>query len=59
MIDLQKAYDSLDRRLLFRLMKRRFKIPAEIALVELIMKLHENSTIEIGFSSLNAEMGLR
>jgi hypothetical protein len=58
LIDLLKAYDSVDRRLLFRLMKRRCKTPAEIALVELIMKLHENSTIEIGSSSLNAEMGL-
>ena len=40
LIDLQKAYDSVDRRLLFRLMKRRCKTPAEVALVELIMKLH-------------------
>jgi hypothetical protein len=58
LIYLQKAYDSVGRRLLFRLMKRRCKTPAEIALVELIMKLHENSTIEIGSSSFNAEMGL-
>jgi hypothetical protein len=39
-------------------MKRRCKTPAELALVELILKLHENSTIEVGSSSLNAEMGL-
>ena len=58
LIDLQKAYDSVDRRLLFRLMKRRCKTPAELALVELIMKLHENYTIEFGSSSLNTEMGL-
>jgi hypothetical protein len=48
----------VDRRLLFRILKRTYKAPDEIALVELIMKLHENSTIEVGSSSLNAEMGL-
>ena len=47
----------MDRRILFRLMKKRCKIP-ETALVKLLMKLHENSTIEVGASSLNAEMGL-
>ena len=58
LIDLQKAYDSVDRRLLFRIVKRRCKNHSELILVELMEKLHKVSVIEVGSSIINAEMGL-
>jgi len=45
LIDLQKAYDSVDRVILWKLLKERCKSDKEKSLVELIMKLHNDSTI--------------
>ena len=45
LIDLQKAYDSVDREILWRLLKKRCRNEGERAIVELIMKLHRHSTI--------------
>ena len=45
LIDLQKAYDSVDRVILWKLLKERCKSHEEKSLVELIMKLHNDSTI--------------
>jgi len=58
LIDLQKAYDSVDRNLLFRIMRSRCKNNSDHQLVGLIEKLHLNFIIEVGTSSLVAEMGL-
>ena len=58
LIDLQKAYDSVDRNLLFRIMRSRCKNNSDHLLVGLIEKLHLNSIIEVGTSSLVAYMGL-
>ena len=48
----------MDRRLLFRILKRRCKNLSELVLVELMEKLHKVSVIEVGSSIINAEMGL-
>ena len=58
LVDLQKAYDSVDRLILWRLLKQRCKSQQEKVLVDLIMKLHSDSTIQVGSYSINAEMGL-
>ena len=58
LVDLQKAYDSVDRLILWRLLKQRCKSQQEKILVDLIMKLHNDSTIQVGSHSINAEMGL-
>jgi retron-type reverse transcriptase len=58
LIDLQKAYDSVDRLILWKLLKKRCQSQQERSLVELIMKLHNNSTIQVGTHSMEAEMGL-
>ena len=48
----------MDRRLLFRILKRRCKNHSELVPVELMEKLHKVSVIEVGSSIINAEMGL-
>ena len=55
---MQKAYDSVDREILFWILRRRSKNSNESSLISLIEKLHKDSVIEVGSSSLNAEMGL-
>jgi hypothetical protein len=54
LVDLQKAYDSVDRLILWRLLKQRCKSQQEKVLVDLIMKLHNDSTIQVGSHSINA-----
>ena len=48
----------MDRELLFKIMRVRCRNESEKEIVGLIEKLHRNSIIEVGTSSLNAEMGL-
>ena len=48
----------MDREILWRILKKRCKSQQERSLVELIMKLHNNSTIQVGGHSMSAEMGL-
>ena len=57
-MDLQKAYDSVDRQILWRLLKQRCKNQLEKSLIELIIKLHNESTIQVSMHDINAEMGL-
>lgn len=45
LIDLQKAYDSVDREILWKILKDRCKSDDEKALVELMTKLHRESII--------------
>ena len=58
LVDLQKAYDSVDRVILWKLLKQRCQSQQEKSLVELIIKLHNDSTIQVGNYNMNAEMGL-
>ena len=58
MIDLQKAYDSVDREILWKLLDKRCKDDSERTIVKLLMKLHSESTIQVGEQQINAEMGL-
>ena len=58
LVDLQKAYDSVDRELLFRILRGRAKNEMERHLLSLIEELHRTSLIEVGTSTLVAEMGL-
>ena len=57
-MDLQKAYDSVDRVVLWKLLRQRFKNQQERSLVVLIVKLHNESTIQVGTHNMIAEMGL-
>jgi hypothetical protein len=45
LIDLQKAYDSVDREILWQLLERRCKDDSERAIVTLLTKLHRESII--------------
>ena len=58
MIDLQKAYDSVDREILWKLLDKRCKDDSERTIVKLLMKLYSESTIQVGEHQINAEMGL-
>jgi hypothetical protein len=43
---------------LWNLLKKRSRNSSEHAIVELMMKLHRQSTIQVGEQQINAEMGL-
>jgi len=43
---------------LWNLLKKRSRSSSEHAIVELMMKLHRQSTIQVGEQQINAEMGL-
>ena len=58
MIDLQKAYDSVDREILWELLGKRCRDENEKAIAKLIMKLHKESTIQVAENEVKAEMGL-
>ena len=58
LVDLQKAYDSVDRTILWKILRERCKNTQEKSLIELITKLHNDSTIQVGVNTINAEMGL-
>ena len=45
--------------ILWKLLKKRCKNQQEKSLVELIIKLHNDSTIQVGTHTMLAEMGLR
>ena len=44
--------------MLWNLLKKRSRSCSEQAIVELMMKLHRQSTIQVGEQQINAEMGL-
>ena len=58
LVGLQKAYDSVDRKILFNILKKRAKSSKEGFLISLIEDLHRTSLIELGTSTVVAEMGL-
>jgi len=58
LIDLQKAYDSVDREILFEILRKRARSSKEESLISIIEELHRTSLIEVGTSTVVAEMGL-
>ncbi len=58
LIDLQKAYDSVDRELLWRILDSRCRDEDQKKIVRLMIKLHRESDIIIGDQHINAEIGL-
>ena len=58
LVDVQKAYDSVDREILFEILKKRARSNKEEFLISLIEELHRTSIIEVGTSTVVAEMGL-
>ncbi len=58
LVDLQKAYDSVDREILFEILKKRARCNKEELLIFLIEELHSTSLIEVGTSTVVVEMGL-
>ena len=44
--------------MLWNLLKKRSRSSSEHTIVELMMKLHRQSTIQVGEQQINAEMGL-
>ena len=58
LVDLQKAYDSVDWEILFNILKKRARSCKEGFLISLIEDLHRTSLIEVGTSTVVAEMGL-
>ena len=45
LIDLQKAYDSVDREILWELLEKRCRDESKKAIIKLMMKLHKESKI--------------
>ena len=58
LVDLQKAYDSVDREILFSILRKRARSSKEEFRISLIEDLHRTSLIEVGSSKVVAEMGL-
>ncbi len=58
LVDLQKAYDSMDREFFFDILRKRARSNREGQLISLVEKLHRTSLIEVGISTVVAEMRL-
>jgi hypothetical protein len=58
LIDFLKAFDSVDRMVVWKLLKKRWQSQQERSIVDFIMKLHNYSTILVGTHSMEAEMEL-
>ena len=48
LIDLQKAYDSVDREKLLNIIDRRAQTKVDKQIAQIIRLLHENNEIQIG-----------
>jgi hypothetical protein len=58
LVDLQKEYNSVEREILFDILKKRAKSDKEELLVSLIEELHCTSFIEVGTTIVVVETGL-
>ncbi len=58
LIDLQKAYDSADCELLWRILDSRCREEDEKKLLQLMIKLHRESDIIVSEQHINAEISL-
>jgi hypothetical protein len=58
LIDLQKAYDTVNREKLWGILRGRCQNEVEQSLVNLIIKMHQHSTIKIGNYCFDAPRGV-
>ena len=58
LIDLQQAYNSIDRRKLEECLKRRCKNEEDIIIVKLLLSLHMNSQVKIGCYTIDSGKGV-
>jgi hypothetical protein len=54
LIDLQKAYDTVDRDKLFTILYNRCKNDTDRALVNLMKEIHSESSVKVGNETINA-----
>ena len=54
LIDLQKAYDTVDRDKLFAILYKRCKNDTDRALVNLMKEIHSESSVKVGNETINA-----
>ena len=57
-IDLQKAYDTVDRDKLFNILYKRCRDDNDRALVNLMKEIHSESSVRVGKEVINAQVGL-
>ena len=58
LIDLQKAYDSVDREKLLNILDQRAKTLVDKQIAQIIRLLHENNEIQIGQDRININYGI-
>ena len=58
MIDLQKAYDTVNREKLWGILSRRCKNETDRTLAMLIVKMYQQSQVVIGKHSFSADLGV-
>ena len=54
LIDIQKAYDTVDRDKLFNILYNRCKNDTDRALVNLMKEIHSESSVKVGNETINA-----
>lgn len=58
LIDLQKAYDSVDRDKMLDIIQKRAKGTEEQWMADMVRALHQNNEIEIGGEIINVKYGV-
>ena len=58
LIDLQKAYDSVDRDKMLDIIQKRAKGKEERWMADMVRALHQNNEIEIGGEIINVKYGV-
>ena len=58
LVDLQKAYDSVDRQKLLEILEKRAQTEQEQQIVKLIRLLHEDNQVSIGEQRINIKYGI-
>ena len=57
-IDLQKAYDSVDRQILMNIISSRVRTETDQQILNLIRLLHDNNEVVIGQETININFGI-
>ena len=58
LIDLQKAYDSVDRQKLLSIIDGRAQTHVEKRIAQFVRQLHEDNRISIGVEEININFGI-